>query len=164
MFQDWQNRQIFLSWHRWGNCWGFSKFPPPLYLYIVFENTRSNLCHYWADRRRVSWWILLNRPENIEGGLSFELEDYFAIGESANPILDLYEIFNIVPIGFYQFPSKPNRVTYCVHMQIREGRFQPLDQCLAREYRTSLHCISKEVSGDFCEVRAVSSWSIVSYT
>ncbi|GJW20131.1 hypothetical protein Tco_0030753, partial [Tanacetum coccineum] len=23
--------------------------------------------------------------------------------------------------------------------------------CLAREYRTSLHCISKEVSGDFCE-------------
>ncbi|GJY62736.1 3-hydroxyisobutyryl-CoA hydrolase-like protein 2, mitochondrial, partial [Tanacetum coccineum] len=34
---------------------------------------------------------------------------------------------------------------------IREGRFQPLDQCLAREYRTSLHCISKEVSGDFCE-------------
>ncbi|GKF75368.1 3-hydroxyisobutyryl-CoA hydrolase-like protein 2, mitochondrial, partial [Tanacetum coccineum] len=36
-------------------------------------------------------------------------------------------------------------------MQIREGRFQPLDQCLAREYRTSLHCISKEVSGDFCE-------------
>nr|XP_043627438.1 3-hydroxyisobutyryl-CoA hydrolase-like protein 2, mitochondrial [Erigeron canadensis] len=34
---------------------------------------------------------------------------------------------------------------------IREGRFQPLDQCLAREYRTSLHCISKHVSGDFCE-------------
>ncbi|XP_071730430.1 small ribosomal subunit protein mS47 [Rutidosis leptorrhynchoides] len=34
---------------------------------------------------------------------------------------------------------------------IREGRFQPLDQCLAREYRTSLHCISKQVSGDFCE-------------
>ncbi|GKA35767.1 3-hydroxyisobutyryl-CoA hydrolase-like protein 2, mitochondrial [Tanacetum coccineum] len=39
---------------------------------------------------------------------------------------------------------------------IREGRFQPLDQCLAREYRTSLHCISKEVSGDFCEgIRAI---------
>ncbi|XP_076910669.1 small ribosomal subunit protein mS47-like [Bidens hawaiensis] len=34
---------------------------------------------------------------------------------------------------------------------IREGRYQPLDQCLAREYRTSLHCISKQVSGDFCE-------------
>ncbi|XP_023741917.1 3-hydroxyisobutyryl-CoA hydrolase-like protein 2, mitochondrial [Lactuca sativa] len=34
---------------------------------------------------------------------------------------------------------------------IREGRFQPLDQCLGREYRTSLHCISKQVSGDFSE-------------
>lgn len=34
---------------------------------------------------------------------------------------------------------------------IREGRFQPLDQCLAREYRTSLHCLSKHVSGDFSE-------------
>ncbi|XP_047321672.1 3-hydroxyisobutyryl-CoA hydrolase-like protein 2, mitochondrial [Impatiens glandulifera] len=38
---------------------------------------------------------------------------------------------------------------------IREGRFQPLDQCLAREYRVSLNCISKRVSNDFCEgVRA----------
>ncbi|KAI3690523.1 hypothetical protein L2E82_48593 [Cichorium intybus] len=34
---------------------------------------------------------------------------------------------------------------------IREGRFQPLDQCLAREYRTSLNCISKQISGDFSE-------------
>ncbi|KAK1417882.1 hypothetical protein QVD17_27016 [Tagetes erecta] len=34
---------------------------------------------------------------------------------------------------------------------IREGRFQPLDECLAREYRTSLRCISKQVSGDLCE-------------
>ncbi|KAK4422343.1 3-hydroxyisobutyryl-CoA hydrolase-like protein 2, mitochondrial [Sesamum alatum] len=38
---------------------------------------------------------------------------------------------------------------------IREGRFQTLDQCLAREYRTSLKFISKQVSNDFCEgVRA----------
>ncbi|KAK6927645.1 Enoyl-CoA hydratase/isomerase domain [Dillenia turbinata] len=38
---------------------------------------------------------------------------------------------------------------------IREGRFQPLDQCLAREYRISLMSISKGVSTDFCEgVRA----------
>ncbi|KAJ9537350.1 hypothetical protein OSB04_030083 [Centaurea solstitialis] len=34
---------------------------------------------------------------------------------------------------------------------IREGRFQPLDQCLAREYSTSLCFISKQVSGDLCE-------------
>ncbi|CAI9094607.1 OLC1v1030370C1 [Oldenlandia corymbosa var. corymbosa] len=38
---------------------------------------------------------------------------------------------------------------------VREGRFQPLDQCLVREYRISLNCISKRVSNDFCEgVRA----------
>ncbi|KAK6129772.1 hypothetical protein DH2020_036479 [Rehmannia glutinosa] len=38
---------------------------------------------------------------------------------------------------------------------IREGRFQTLDQCLTREYRTSLKFISKHVSSDFCEgVRA----------
>ncbi|GFP81462.1 3-hydroxyisobutyryl-coa hydrolase-like protein 2 mitochondrial [Phtheirospermum japonicum] len=38
---------------------------------------------------------------------------------------------------------------------IREGRFQTLDQCLTREYRTSLKFISKDVSNDFCEgVRA----------
>ncbi|KAJ4826472.1 hypothetical protein Tsubulata_019441 [Turnera subulata] len=38
---------------------------------------------------------------------------------------------------------------------IREGRFQSLDQCLAREYRISLAGISKKVSGDFFEgVRA----------
>lgn len=38
---------------------------------------------------------------------------------------------------------------------IREGRFQPLDQCLAREYRISLVGITKRVSDDFCEgVRA----------
>ncbi|KAH6831202.1 ATP-dependent caseinolytic protease/crotonase family protein, partial [Perilla frutescens var. hirtella] len=38
---------------------------------------------------------------------------------------------------------------------IREGRFQTLDQCLAREYRASLKFISKEVSNDFSEgVRA----------
>ncbi|XP_051119663.1 3-hydroxyisobutyryl-CoA hydrolase-like protein 2, mitochondrial [Andrographis paniculata] len=38
---------------------------------------------------------------------------------------------------------------------IREGRFQTIDQCLTREYRTSLKFISKHVSNDFCEgVRA----------
>lgn len=38
---------------------------------------------------------------------------------------------------------------------IREGRFQPLDQCLIREYRISLRAISRHVSDDFCEgVRA----------
>ncbi|XP_072962380.1 small ribosomal subunit protein mS47 [Typha angustifolia] len=38
---------------------------------------------------------------------------------------------------------------------IREGRFQTLDECLVREYRMSLHGISKNVSHDFCEgVRA----------
>ncbi|THU74510.1 hypothetical protein C4D60_Mb04t34130 [Musa balbisiana] len=38
---------------------------------------------------------------------------------------------------------------------IREGRFQTLDECLVREYRMSLHGISKPVSHDFCEgVRA----------
>ncbi|KAM7513344.1 hypothetical protein LguiB_012219 [Lonicera macranthoides] len=37
----------------------------------------------------------------------------------------------------------------------REGRYQPLDQCLAREYRMSLNWISKQISNDFCEgVRA----------
>ncbi|WCJ30393.1 3-hydroxyisobutyryl-CoA hydrolase-like protein 2 mitochondrial [Euphorbia peplus] len=38
---------------------------------------------------------------------------------------------------------------------IQEGRFQSVDQCLAREYRISLTGISKRVSNDFCEgVRA----------
>lgn len=38
---------------------------------------------------------------------------------------------------------------------IREGRFQPLDQCLAREYRISSKFISKQISNDFQEgVRA----------
>ncbi|KAL6578547.1 hypothetical protein OROMI_008763 [Orobanche minor] len=38
---------------------------------------------------------------------------------------------------------------------IREGRFQTLDQCLTREYRSSLKFISKNVSNDFREgVRA----------
>ncbi|WOG83986.1 hypothetical protein DCAR_0103165 [Daucus carota subsp. sativus] len=38
---------------------------------------------------------------------------------------------------------------------IREGRYQPLDQCLAREYRMSCNWISKQVSNDFSEgVRA----------
>ncbi|KAM5564676.1 hypothetical protein ABKV19_018977 [Rosa sericea] len=34
---------------------------------------------------------------------------------------------------------------------IREGRFESLHQCLAREYRISLNGISKRVSSDFCE-------------
>ncbi|XP_059460566.1 small ribosomal subunit protein mS47 [Corylus avellana] len=38
---------------------------------------------------------------------------------------------------------------------IREGRFETLHQCLAREYRISLNGVSKRVSDDFCEgVRA----------
>ncbi|MCD9637689.1 hypothetical protein HAX54_021126 [Datura stramonium] len=38
---------------------------------------------------------------------------------------------------------------------IREGRFQPLDQCLVREYRISVNWVSKRVSNDFSEgVRA----------
>ncbi|KAF3446195.1 hypothetical protein FNV43_RR11374 [Rhamnella rubrinervis] len=38
---------------------------------------------------------------------------------------------------------------------IREGRYQSLDQCLAREYRMSLNGISKRISNDFYEgVRA----------
>ncbi|KAL3649426.1 hypothetical protein CASFOL_005829 [Castilleja foliolosa] len=38
---------------------------------------------------------------------------------------------------------------------IREGRFQTLDQCLAREYRMSLQGISGQITRDFCEgVRA----------
>lgn len=38
---------------------------------------------------------------------------------------------------------------------IRDGRFQPIDKCLAREYRISVNCVSKSVSNDFCEgVRA----------
>ncbi|KAJ0963074.1 hypothetical protein J5N97_028196 [Dioscorea zingiberensis] len=38
---------------------------------------------------------------------------------------------------------------------IREARYQTLDECLIREYRMSLHVISKQVSNDFCEgVRA----------
>ncbi|KAF9600635.1 hypothetical protein IFM89_011218 [Coptis chinensis] len=38
---------------------------------------------------------------------------------------------------------------------IREGRYQSLDQCLAREYQMSLQGISKQISRDFCEgVRA----------
>lgn len=38
---------------------------------------------------------------------------------------------------------------------IRDGRFQPLDKCLALEYRISFNCFSKRVSNDFCEgVRA----------
>ncbi|KAL6216038.1 hypothetical protein ACLB2K_009265 [Fragaria x ananassa] len=38
---------------------------------------------------------------------------------------------------------------------IREGRFESLHQCLAREYRISLNGISKRFSSDFCEgVRA----------
>ncbi|EEF46875.1 3-hydroxyisobutyryl-CoA hydrolase-like protein 2, mitochondrial [Ricinus communis] len=42
-----------------------------------------------------------------------------------------------------------------VLQSIREGRFQSLDKCLAREYRISLTGVSKRVSNDFCEgVRA----------
>ncbi|KAK4724896.1 hypothetical protein R3W88_027675 [Solanum pinnatisectum] len=38
---------------------------------------------------------------------------------------------------------------------IREGRFQPLDQCLVREYRISVNWVSKRMSDDFREgVRA----------
>ncbi|XAR62515.1 3-hydroxyisobutyryl-CoA hydrolase [Bertholletia excelsa] len=38
---------------------------------------------------------------------------------------------------------------------VREGRFQSLDQCLAREYRVSVNWITNQVSNDFCEgVRA----------
>ncbi|KAJ6797499.1 3-hydroxyisobutyryl-CoA hydrolase-like protein 2, mitochondrial [Iris pallida] len=38
---------------------------------------------------------------------------------------------------------------------IREGRYQTLDECLVREYKMSLHGISKEISNDFHEgVRA----------
>lgn len=38
---------------------------------------------------------------------------------------------------------------------IRDSRFQPLDKCLAQEYRISFNCFSKRVSNDFCEgVRA----------
>ncbi|KAF5729839.1 ATP-dependent caseinolytic protease/crotonase family protein isoform 1 [Tripterygium wilfordii] len=38
---------------------------------------------------------------------------------------------------------------------IREGRFQSLEQCLAREYMMSLQVISGKISSDFCEgVRA----------
>jgi len=38
-------------------------------------------------------------------------------------------------------------------MQIREGRFQTLDQCLLREYRMTLQAIHGQISGDFCEVQ-----------
>ncbi|ERN04400.1 hypothetical protein AMTR_s00133p00010820, partial [Amborella trichopoda] len=34
---------------------------------------------------------------------------------------------------------------------IRESRYQPLDQCLIREYRISAHAMSRHVSNDFCE-------------
>ncbi|KAK4848016.1 hypothetical protein QYF36_008187 [Acer negundo] len=38
---------------------------------------------------------------------------------------------------------------------IREGRVETFDQCLVREYRMTLHALSKQVSGDICEgVRA----------
>jgi len=36
--------------------------------------------------------------------------------------------------------------------QIREGRYQTLDECLIREYRMSLQGISGGISNDFCEV------------
>lgn len=39
-------------------------------------------------------------------------------------------------------------------VQIREGRFQTLDQCLVREYRMSLQGVTKQVSNDFCEVHS----------
>ncbi|TXG62586.1 hypothetical protein EZV62_009580 [Acer yangbiense] len=38
---------------------------------------------------------------------------------------------------------------------IREGKVETFDQCLVREYRMTLHALSKQVSGDICEgVRA----------
>ncbi|KAE8734479.1 ATP-dependent caseinolytic protease/crotonase family protein isoform 2 [Hibiscus syriacus] len=39
-------------------------------------------------------------------------------------------------------------------LKIREGRFQTFDQCWIREYRMSCQGISKQISNDFCEVRA----------
>jgi hypothetical protein len=39
--------------------------------------------------------------------------------------------------------------------QIREGRFQTLDQCLLREHRMTLQAISRQISGDFCEVQTL---------
>ncbi|KAF2313101.1 hypothetical protein GH714_009262 [Hevea brasiliensis] len=35
---------------------------------------------------------------------------------------------------------------------IQEGRYQTLSQCLAREYRMTVKAISRQISGDFCEV------------
>ena len=44
-------------------------------------------------------------------------------------------------------------LTRCYQLtQIREGRYQTLDQCLVREYRMSLQGSYKQISGDFCEV------------
>jgi 3-hydroxyisobutyryl-CoA hydrolase len=37
-------------------------------------------------------------------------------------------------------------------LQIREGRYQTLDECLVREYRMSMNGISKQFSHEFCEV------------
>ena len=47
----------------------------------------------------------------------------------------------------------PTQLTIIIEfVQIREGRYQTLDQCLIREYRMSLQGISKQISSDFCEV------------
>ncbi|TQD69992.1 hypothetical protein C1H46_044476 [Malus baccata] len=90
----------------------------------------------YLDRRSI-----LSKLDVIDRCFSHDtIEEIFdaLVGYGVGPVLILY--------------SMPDFHS-CI--QIREGRFQPLDQCLAREYRTSLAAISNRVSSDFSEgVRA----------
>lgn len=64
-----------------------------------------------------------------------------SVSGSAHSLFLCARVLSVLPLPYY-----------CSGQQIREGRYQSLDQCLVREYRMSLHGISKRVSTDFSEV------------
>lgn len=79
-----------------------------------------------------------------ERSLAIELKGHFTICKLRHPYISMH--------FYFHFPSTLFWLVLLATFKIREGRFQPLDQCLAREYRISLVGITKQVSGDFCEV------------
>lgn len=78
--------------------------------------------------------------------------------QDASP-LSLKVSLRSVSLTIYLLSSILKAIVACIYvnfpvMQIREGRFQTLDQCLIREYRMSIQGISKQITGDFCEVES----------
>lgn len=88
------------------------------------------------------WCMVQKSCWKTERGISIELESYFTISKAS---------FLVSPLSCHLAYYQPDLSFSCC-IQIQEGRFQSLDQCLVREYRITLNGISKKVSNDFCEV------------